>query len=154
MIHLKLGGVDTKVVGCNNECLYCMVPRNSNKGTIEISIGDQTAMANDRFTYISNTQVTTLCGYVDETGRYEVKDGSFDECGLNCPAWLSIDPQNPNHIYMIEEANSIRLIDVEAKKMSTVITVGQMNITSPRTLSWSLTGDTLFVNNWADWEAA
>lgn len=29
-----------------------------------------------------------------------------------------------------------------------------MNITSPRTLSWSLTGDTLFVNNWADWEAA
>lgn len=154
LIHLKLGGVDTKVVGCNNECLYCMVPRNSNKGTIEISIGDQTAMANDRFTYISNTQVTTLCGYVDETGRYEVKDGSFDECGLNCPAWLSIDPQNPNHIYMIEEANSIRLIDVEAKKMSTVITVGQMNITSPRTLSWSLTGDTLFVNNWADWEAA
>jgi hypothetical protein len=95
-----------------------------------------------------------LCGYVDETGRYEVKDGSFDECGLKCPAWLSIDPQNPNHIYMIEEANSIRLIDVEAKKMSTVITVGQMNITSPRTLSWSLTGDTLFVNNWADWEAA
>ena len=59
LIHLKLGGVDTKVVGCNNECLYCMVPRNSNKGTIEISIGDQTAMANDRFTYISNTQVTT-----------------------------------------------------------------------------------------------
>lgn len=38
--------------------------------------------------------------------------------------------------------------------MSTVITVGQMNITSPRTLSWSLTGDTLFVNNWADSEAA
>ncbi|MEL5893519.1 IPT/TIG domain-containing protein [Bacteroides sp. GD17] len=154
LVNLKLGGVETKVVNCNNECLYCMIPRNSNRGTIEISIGDQTAMAEERFTYISNTQVTTLCGYVDETGRYEVKDGSFDECGMNNPSWLSIDPKNPNHIYMIEEANSIRLIDMEKKEMSTVITIGQMNITSPRNLSWSVTGDTLFVNNWADWEAA
>lgn len=45
-----------------------MVPRNAGKGTIEISIGDQAAIAPDRFTYIANTQVTTLCGYVDETG--------------------------------------------------------------------------------------
>ena len=52
MINLKLGGVETRVVNCNNECIYCMVPRNADKGTIEISIGDQAAIAPDRFTYI------------------------------------------------------------------------------------------------------
>lgn len=153
LINLKLGGVATKVVGCNNECLYCMVPRNSDKGTIELSIGEQTAMASDLFTYVSNTQVSTLCGYVDETGRYEVKDGSFSECGLSTPTWLTIDPKNPHHIYMIEDKNSIRLIDTEAEELSTVATIGRLNIQDPRSLCWSLTGDTLFVSNYSASEA-
>ena len=34
LINLKLGGVETRVVNCNNECIYCMVPRNAGKGTI------------------------------------------------------------------------------------------------------------------------
>lgn len=152
-INLKLGGVDAKVVGCNNECLYCMVPRNADRGTIELSIGDQTAIAATRFTYIANTQVGTLCGYVDETGRYEVKDGSFSECGLSSPTWLIVDPKNPYHIYMIEEKNSIRLIDTEIEEVSTVATVGQLNIQDPRSLCWSLTGDTLFVSNYAESES-
>lgn len=150
LINLKLGGVPAKVVGCNNECIYCMVPRMAEKGTVELSIGDQTAMASERFTYIANTQVTTLCGYVDETGRYEVKDGPFTDCGLNCPMWLSIDPKNPHHIYMIEEENSIRLIDTEREELTTVATVGQLNIKKPRSLCWSLTGDTLFVSNYEE----
>ena len=150
LINLKLGGVETRVVNCNNECIYCMVPRNADKGTIEISIGDQAAIAPDRFTYIANTQVTTLCGYVDETGRYEVKDGPFSDCGLNSPTWLSIDPKNPNHIYMIEDKSSIRLIDMEVQELTTVATVGQLNIQDPRSLCWSLTGDTLFVSNYSN----
>lgn len=150
LINLKLGGVETRVVNCNNECIYCMVPRNAGKGTIEISIGDQAAIAPDRFTYIANTQVTTLCGYVDETGRYEVKDGPFSDCGLNSPTWLSIDPKNPNHIYMIENKSSIRLIDMEVQELTTVATVGQLNIQDPRSLCWSLTGDTLFVSNYSE----
>lgn len=153
LIHLKLGGVNTKVVGCNNECIYCMVPRNAAKGTIELSIGDQTAMAAERFAYIANTQVSTLCGYVDETGRYEVKDGTFNDCGLSSPTWLTIDPQNPHHIYMIEDKNSIRLIDTETKELTTVATVGQLNIKDPRSMCWSLTGDTLFVSNYSEDDA-
>ena len=153
-ICLKLGGIETRVVGCNNECLYCMIPRGSNKGTIELTVGGQTVVASDRFTYIANTQVTTLCGYVDETGRYEVKDGTFEECGMNNPKWLSIDPKNPNHIYMIEEFNSLRLIDMEHRTLTTVATVGSLNISDPRSLSWSVTGDTLYMNNYSENQAS
>ena len=62
--------------------------------------------------------------------------------------WLSIDPKNPNHIYMIEDKSSIRLIDMEVQELTTVATVGQLNIQDPRSLCWSLTGDTLFVSNY------
>ena len=87
---------------------------------------------------------------MDETGRYEVKDGPFSDCGLNSPTWLSIDPKNPNHIYMIEDKSSIRLIDMEVQELTTVATVGQLNIQDPRSLCWSLTGDTLFVSNYSN----
>ena len=49
-----------------------------------------------------------------------MKDGPFSDCGLNSPTWLSIDPKNPNHIYMIENKSSIRLIDMEVQELTTV----------------------------------
>ena len=49
---------------------------------------------------------------------------------------------------MIENKSSIRLIDMEVQELTTVATVGQLNIQDPRSLCWSLTGDTLFVSNY------
>lgn len=150
LLKLKVGGVETKIINCNNNCIYCMVPPRAFDGTIELKIGEQSASSPEKYNYKTSTQVKTLCGTVDGTGRYEIKDGPFSECGVGDPYWMSIDPKNHNHIYFIENKSSIRLIDMEKQEVSTLITVGDMNIARPESIEWSVNADTMFVSNWQD----
>lgn len=152
LIKVKIGGINAKVIGCNGECLYCVVPQRAFDGTIEVSIGVEgstpvIAEATGKFQYERRTMVGTLCGYVSETGHFEVTDGPFDKAGFNNITWLTFDPKNENHIYAVEEGASIRLIDLEKQEVSTVITNGQMNLSRPRTISWTPDGDGMIVCN-------
>lgn len=151
-IKVKIGGLEAKVIGSNGECIYCVVPQRAFDGTIEVLIGGEnetpvTAEASEKFTYEKKSMVSTLCGTISETGEYTVTDGPFEKAGFQYTTWLSSDPQNPNHIYAVEDYAGIRLIDLEKREVSTVITCGQMNIARPRTISWSPDGNTMYVSN-------
>lgn len=150
-ISVYIGGVKAPLIGCDGECIYSMVPAHSKEGTVEVKINDgsieKTAKASERFRYVSKSIVSTLCGYMTPEGEYQIKDGTFDECGFGAPYWLSIDPKNNNHLYLLEQYLSLRLIDLEKRTVTTLITVGEANWTHPRTLAWSLSGDTLYVAN-------
>lgn len=151
-INVKIGGLEAKVIGSNGECIYCVVPQRAFEGTIEVTIGgkDDTPViveATGKFSYERKSLVSTLCGTVSETGEYSVTDGPFEKAGFKYTTWLSFDPHNPNHLYSVEDYAGIRLIDLEKKEVSTVITCGQMNIARPRTIAWSPDGNTMYVSN-------
>lgn len=151
-IMVKIGGVDAKVIGSNGECIYCVVPQRAFDGTIEVSIGGENqtpviAEAAEKFAYEKKSLVTTLCGTVSETGEYTVTDGAFEKAGFKYTTWLSFDPHNPNYLYTVEDYAGIRLIDLEKREVSTVITCGQMNIARPRTITWSPDGNIMYVSN-------
>jgi DNA-binding beta-propeller fold protein YncE len=152
-ISVKIGDVPAKVIGSNGEIIYCLVPHRAVNGTVEVAIGADSvrAIASGVFDYQSKTVVSTLAGYIDPTGKKEVKDGPFDDCGFEGPRWMSVDPKNKNHIYMIDASGttgiSIRLLDIEANSVSTLINRGQGNWSNLRQIEFSLTGDTLLIAN-------
>lgn len=152
-IAVKIGGVPAKVVGSNGEIIYCIVPSRATKGTVEVAIGPNAeyTTATEIFNYQNKTLVSTLCGYVDETGKKEVKDGSFSECGFEGPRWLSVDPKNKHQIYLIDGFGvSIRMLDVEKDSVSTLIQKGQGNWDNIRQIAFTTSGDTMLVANEKD----
>ncbi len=151
LINVTIGGLKAKVIGSNGECIYCVVPSRAYEGTVKVSIGTEPNFSEveaiEKFKYESKTVVSTLCGYVSETGEYKVTDGPFETAGFNVVSWLSFDPKNSKHLYGVEEYSSIRLIDLEKREVSTTVTTGQMNISRPRTISWFPGGDNMLVGN-------
>lgn len=149
-ISVKIGGLDAKVVGSNGEIIYCIVPAKVEEGTVEVAVGqtENYVQASEVFAYEKRPQVKTLCGYVDEYGQTEAKDGSFDECGFRGPRWLAVDPKHQDQIYVVDGTGEvIRILDVTKRNASTLITKGQLSFTQIRQISFSTTGDTLLIAN-------
>lgn len=156
-IKVKIGGEPAKVVGSNGEIIYCIVPFRATKGTVEVAVGPDSefTVSDSIFKYQNKTLVSTLCGYIDETGKKEVKDGSFADCGFEGPRWMTVDPKNKNLIYLIDGFGiSIRLLDVERDSVSTLIQKGQGNWENIRQIDFSLNGDTMLVANEKDADQA
>lgn len=152
-ISVRVGGVDARVIGSDGEIIYCLVPQRAVDGTVVVEVGPDkvSAQAADAFEYESKTVVSTLAGYIDPTGKKEVKDGPFDDCGFEGPRWLSIDPKNPKHIYMMDASGvtgiSIRLLDFETNTVSTLMQRGQGNWNNIRQIDFTVSGDTMLVAN-------
>lgn len=154
-IFVRVGGVDAKVIGSNGEIIYCIVPPKATEGTVEVAVGspDHYTVATETFKYESRPLVRTLCGYVDELGKVEAKDGSFDECGFNGPRWLVVDPQNVNHLYLVDgvgKGDFVRKLDLEKREVSSMFTRQQLNIGQIRQIEFSVTGDSLLIANEAE----
>lgn len=150
-IFVKIGGVEAKVVNVNAGYIYCLVPRGATEGTVEVAVEqkEKYVVATEKFTYIKKDKVETLCGYVDELGKSEAKDGRFDECGFAAPRWLVVDPVNQDQIYMVdgEAGDRIRVLDVTKRQVRTLMNKGQANLQQIRQISFTVTGDTLLVAN-------
>lgn len=147
-IQVKIGGINAKVIGCSGDIIYCMVPFKADEGTIEVAVDNSPAVvASEKFNYIQQSMVTTLCGKVAEDGTVEVKDGAFEECGFVRPEKITIDPKNPSELYVVDNQATIRKIDIKTRTVSTLINRGQAGWYSIKDVFFSLTGDTMFVAN-------
>ena len=152
IIRLFIGGKPAKVIGVNNENLYCLVPEKAYDGDIEIRIGKEenpsVATAKEIFGYQRKMVVSTLCGYENERGEYETKDGPFSDCGgFRNPSWLSFDPQDPQHLYIAQDGGDVRLLDFRDSTVSTPITRGMGNWNRIRTIDWTLNGNYMIISN-------
>jgi hypothetical protein len=152
IIHLFIGGKEAIVIGANGESLYCLVPAKAYAGNIEIRIGkgENPAIADAEkvFDYQRKTIVSTLCGYENERGEYETKDGPFSDCGgFRNPSWLSYDPKNPQHLYIAQDGGDVRLLNFSDSTVSTPITRGMGNWDRMRTIDWTLDGDHMIIAN-------
>lgn len=156
-IHVKVGGVPANVIGSDGEIIYCIVaPKSYNNDKIEVAVGqtDNYTEAPSPFKYAVKKQVKTLCGYVDETGKTEATDGSFDVAGFVGPEWMAADPKKPHMVYLVDNREVIRVLDTEKREVSRLISKGQAQWYSLREIGFTQTGDTLLVANEQDNETA
>jgi hypothetical protein len=156
-IVVTIGGTRATVVGANGSYLYVVVPKRANEGTIEVIIYDDNGMeqarttATAKFGYVTKRLVSTLVGSVDDKGEYEIKDGPFGNCGgIAKIGWLSFDPKNANHLYLVGDQTAARLVDLKSKYLSTLYVDGGLGgvMYRLRSISWSLTADTMVVSTW------
>lgn len=153
LIKVTVGGKEAKVISAQGNSIYCLVAQKSYKGDIKLTVGSgqqtQTAVADEKFAYIRQMVVSTLCGYKDEKGNYDIKDGPFDDCGgFAYPTWLSFDPKDSRYLYLIQdhEGRPMRMLDLEKKTVHTV-TGGNNGMERRRTITWTVDGDTMIIAN-------
>lgn len=148
-IKVTIGGIKAPVVSAKGDAIYCMVPRGAYEGTIKLTIGKQTITVDKKFQYAKSMAVSTLCGEVDEKGRYDIKDGTFDDCGgFAEPTWFSFDPKNHNILYLAQDyGKPIRIFDLQNKTVKTGQSTGTAGLNRMRTITWTLDGDTMIVAN-------
>lgn len=152
IVSVKIGDQSATVINVHDNAIYCIVPDKAYTGEIEITVGtnttQQVAMASESFEYQRRMVVTTLAGKKDERGNYDIKDGTFADCGgfLN-PSWLVFDPKNPQLLYMGQDGGDIRLLNFNDSVVTTPITRGMGNWSRIRTIAFTLDQDHMIVAN-------
>ncbi|WP_231891214.1 IPT/TIG domain-containing protein [Arachidicoccus ginsenosidimutans] len=152
IVSVKIGGVDATVITVHDDAIYCLVPNKGYTGEIEVNVGEetnqQTAMANEAFDYQRRMVVTTLAGKKDERGNYDIKDGTFADCGgFQNPTWLTFDPKNPNLLYMGQDGSDIRLLNFKDSTVTTPITRGMGGWSRIRTIAFTLDKNYMIIAN-------
>lgn len=140
-MKLKIGGKDAIVVNSLGNSMFAIVPEDKNDGTMELTVGAgeqaQTVVAEKKFIYTEGASVATLCGGKDEDGKFEVKEGPFNDCGgFDNPSWLSFDPAHKNILYMLQDEGAqrpLRIIDLETEYVYTA----PIRMDRPRTITWA-----------------
>lgn len=152
IISLKIGGKEAKVINSRGDCLYCITPPMSYEGTIELQIGDgEVVVAPTKFQYNKVMTVSTLCGNIDELGKWNsFEEGSFDDkdYGINTPTWLSFDPKDHNILYCLQDIganSSILKLNLKDRYISTVLRTGANGVNRFRAMTWTTDGDTMLV---------
>ncbi len=154
LINVSVGGQKAKVIHSSDNQIYCMVPARASGGNVEVEIKNADGSENARytfeqkFTYLFNTTVGTLCGLVDEKGNSSVTDGKFEVAGFVNPRIMLLDDKNEiRDIYFFEGTQTLRKLNLTDQTVSTVVKKGSVNWSTANALDWSLDKDTMFINN-------
>lgn len=152
IVNVFIGNKKAKLIGVNNDGLYCLVPAKAYNGNIEVHIGNGenpvVATSEEKFDYQRKMIVTTLCGYKDQYGQYETKDGPFSDCGgFYNPSWLVFDPKDPKKLYMEQNGGNVRLLNFRDSMVTTPITRGMGGWKYMRTIDFTPDGEYMVISN-------
>ncbi|NGF55135.1 hypothetical protein G5B00_01305 [Parapedobacter sp. SGR-10] len=146
-VKVVIGGKTAKVVSVQGNALYCIVPSGAFDGDVQVYVMDESGeeeLAHGEapavFVYEKKWLVSDLVGTYYEIGsQFEEKEGPFGDCGaFKEMTWFTLDPKNPNHLYVAAESNSARKIDLEEKYAYYFKTQG---VGRKSVMTWRLDGD-------------
>ena len=174
-ITVEFNGKKAAVIGVNPEgtLVYCIVPSLRELGedreagdkceaSVRVKVGNtESNIPAKPLSYTFTQSVSTFLGYTDQDGNTAITDGDFEDAQFQSPFWLAFDtdidgPRDEygkpkKNIYLIEENNGLRFIDLYNKRVETVFrTTGDLQ--RPRTIAFTLAGDTMIIaNDGNDW---
>lgn len=148
-IEVTVNGKKAKVIGSEGDCVYCVIPVRAGTGPIKVKVGTeetaQEVVAEEEFKYSFSIRVGTLCGDTDKDGNSEIKDGNLKEARFEQPYWVERD-KITGDLFLLEQEKAIRRISLERDTVETLFKV-TASMKKPRSLSFSVDGDTLFISN-------
>lgn len=152
IVSVKIGGKRATVITVHDDGIYCIVPDRAYSGEIEVHVGtastQQMVTAGKPFDYQRRMVVSTLAGKKDERGNYDIKDGTFADCGgfLN-PSWLIFDPKNRDLLYMGQDGGDVRLLNFKDSVVTTPITRGMGSWSRIRTIDFTMDQNYMIIAN-------
>lgn len=152
IVSVTIGGISAIVITVHDDAIYCLVPDRAYLGDIKVTVGatanQQLAMATDSFSYQKRMVVSTLCGTMDRNNNYDVKDGTFADCGgFQNPTWLVSDPLHPNLLYMGQDGSDIRLLNFTDSTVTTPIRSGLGGWGRIRTIAFTKDNNNMIIAN-------
>ena len=163
-IAVEINGKRAAVIGVNSKgtLIYCIVPslRGVNEereageeieATVKVIIGDKESNVPDQqLVYTFTQNVSTFLGFTNQDGNSAIADGSFEKAQFLSPFWLAFDtdvdgPKDEfgkpkKNIYLIEENNGVRFIDLYNKRVETIFRTNN-DLRRPRTIAFTLNPD-------------
>lgn len=149
-VSASIAGKSLKVIGASGDKIYCIVPQRTTTGEVKIVIDGEDGKPvsehtfGEEFVYKPRTMVGTLVGKVDQYGNSAVVDGTFEEAGFNDPTWALFEPHS-NSLFVVERGKLVRKVDIDGKRVSTLITNGQASFRNLQTATLSFDNDSLFI---------
>jgi len=171
LISVEVNGKKAAIINVNPEgtLIYCIVPSLIEAGeyheggdqiaaSVKVFVGSVESNVPDKpLVYTFTQTVSTFLGYTDQDGNSIIADGTYDEAQFQNPFWMAFDTDvngpkdeygNPKkNIYVLEEAAaSLRFIDLYNKRVETIFTKSN-DLQRPRTIAYTLDGDTMIIAN-------
>ena len=166
-IGVTVDGKKAALIGVNDEgtILYVIVPSLLREGeaaedgtkitaSVKVDVGFgsemQSVTPDNQFGYTFTRNVSTFLGFTDKDGLSAIVDGAFEKAQFNEPFWLAYDEDK--NVYLIEENNGLRFIDMERREVSTIFRTGN-GVGRPRTIAFTLDYDTMLIaNDVGEWD--
>jgi len=138
-VKVWVNNVSAEVLSVTPTKIYVTVPKASGSGTIKVSVGEKEFTLPKPFTFGYNQTVYTYSG----SGTAAWVDGTLRQASFVRPYWLTYDKKD-NALFVLEEGRRVRRI-----KDGMVETVANLSgsINNPRSITMSLTADTIFNGN-------
>lgn len=148
LIKVFINNKKAPLIGSTGSELYVMVPSRADTGYISVKVGRGTlikeASSNQKFNYLYQPSVSTLCGFTDKDGKTSIVDGPIDKAQFEEPYWLAFDKDK--NIYLLEESRALRMINKNKTTVTTKFRTGR-GLDRPRTISFNPTYDLMYVTN-------
>lgn len=131
--------IPAEVISVTPTRIYALVPNAAGSGAVKIAVRNKEFSSDSNFDYEYVRNVYTYSG----SGAAVSVDGSLAQASFSRPYWLTYDKKD-DALFVLEEGRRIRRI-----KDGMVETVAALSgsINNPRSITMSVTSDTLFIGN-------
>ncbi len=144
-IQVWVNNVETSVINVTHSQINARVPSNTGSGPIRVAIGDLEYTYTEPFEYLPTYLVSTYAG----SGEAGYVDGAARDARFQNLYWLTYDPKE-DVVYTLEtDVTPQRMRRIKNGVVETVVDFTQqaVRMNNPRTIEFSVTGDTIFVGN-------
>ncbi|NDV78132.1 IPT/TIG domain-containing protein [Dysgonomonas sp. 511] len=146
-VQVWVNDTKTDVINITSSQINVRVPNGAGSGPVKVVVGNVEHIYPIAFEYLVATtyMVTTYAG----TGQAGYVDGALDEARFEHLTWLAYDKKE-DVVYSLEtDVTPQRVRRIKNGKVETVVDFSQqaVRLNNPRTIEFSLTGDTIFVGN-------
>lgn len=145
-VKVWVNGEETKVINVSKNQINARVPAGVGSGAIKVSIDGLEYTYTQPFEYLPTYVVSTFAG----TGQAGYVDGAVDLAQFQNLHWLTYDKRD-DVIYTLEtDLGQPRIRRVKNGTVETVVLFDGSHTTrlnNPRTIEFSVTGDTIFIGN-------
>ncbi len=138
-VKVSVNNISAQVLAVTATKIYALVPAAAGTGAVKVTIESKEFQPTTSFTYEFVRKVQTYSG----SGAAVSVDGSLRQASFNRPYWLAYDRKD-DALFVLEEGRRVRRI-----KDGRVETVASLSgsINNPRSISMSVSADTLFIGN-------
>ena len=149
-VRVWINDKEVEVINVTQNKINVRVPSKAGSGDIKVKIGDKEFTYPTKFEYIPDYIVTTYAG----NGIQGWEDGPVENAKFHNLTWLACDPKDGT-VYTLETdfdaSTSQRIRRIKNGEVVTVIDFKDakhtVKLNNPRTIEFSMTGDTIFISN-------